>query len=287
MNSIIIQKTIKKSFSLKGRGVHFNKKAEVTFHPAEPNTGIRFLLLDNDKKVTVSARMDSLAHTYHQLSLKKESAVIHTVEHLLSALYGLGVSNCLIETEDLEIPILDGSSYPFVEQLLSCGLVDQDQPISVKTMSHSLTVQYGKSQITVCPSDRLEIYCGIDYEHPEISNETFQYTHSPDSFVSEISKARTFGFLSNWEYLKSKGYALGSSIENTLVFDSDKLINPPYRYSNECTRHKILDFMASLSLLEYRVNGRFHLNRSGHSIDIHFVSELDKVIQNELNNIPG
>ncbi len=281
------QKTIKMPFSLKGHGVHFNKKAEVTFHPAEPNTGIRFLLLDNGKKVIASARLDSLAHTYHQLSLKKESAVIHTVEHILSAFYGLGISNCIIETEDLEIPILDGSSYPFVEQLLSCGLVEQDQPTPVKETPHTFTVHHGRGHISVQPSDLLEIHCRIDYQHPDFTKESFHYIYSPESFTKEISRARTFGFLSDWEQLKSKGYALGSNIENTMVFDSQKLINPPRRYPEECARHKILDFMAALSLLEYRVKGRFDLYRPGHSIDTHFVSELDKVIQNELNNIPG
>ncbi len=281
----MIQKTIRKSFCLKGHGVHFNKKAEVIFHPAEPNTGIRFLLLDKGKQVTVSARMDSLAHTHYQLSLKKKSVVIHTVEHLMSALYGLGISNCLIETEDLEIPILDGSSFPFVEQLLSCGLVEQGQSIPVKETPHAFTVHRDMGHITVQPSDFLEIHCQLDYQHPDITKESFHYIHSPDSFVTEISKARTFGFLSDWEPLKSKGYALGSNLENTMVFDSQKLVNPPRRYPEECARHKILDFMAALSLLEYRVKGRFDLYRSGHSMDTYFVSELNKVLQNELNNI--
>ncbi|GMT50309.1 MAG: hypothetical protein IEMM0008_1848 [bacterium] len=181
---------------------------------------------------------------------------------------------------------MDGSSYPFVEQLLSCGLVEQDQPISVKKTPHTFTVHHDMGHISVQANDRLEIYCRIDYQHPDIAKESFHYIHSLDSFATEISKARTFGFLSDWEQLKSKGYALGSSTENTMVFDSQKLINPPRRYPEECVRHKILDFMAALSLLEYRVKGRFDLYRSGHSMDTYFVSELDKVIQNEFNNIP-
>ncbi|MDH4129323.1 MAG: UDP-3-O-acyl-N-acetylglucosamine deacetylase [Spirochaetota bacterium] len=283
----MFQKTIKKSFSLKGIGVHTNKETSLIFHPADIDFGIQFIEDVGRKSCSVKANINMLYHCKYQISLINKSFVVHTVEHLLSALYGLGITNCLIQLEGNEIPIFDGSSKHYVDNFIKNGFIIQNKSVDVKTIPSSVWIVKDNSYIYAIPNNKLEINAIIKYPHPLLEKESYQFHFSKDSFISNISDARTFGFLSDWESMKKNGYALGSNLNNTLVFNDSTIINPPLRYPNECVRHKILDFIATLSLLEHNIHASFYLYSSGHAIDLEFVKMLNLILNNEIieNNI--
>jgi len=268
------QKTITKSFTIEGKGVHNNQQAKLMFHPSNPNSGIQFLL--NGEKVT--ANLDSILSTKFQISIGKSPQVINTVEHLLSALYGTGVSNCLIEIEGDEIPILDGSSLNFVEALNENRFVYKNLYIETKQIPFPIIYKSGLRFIIALPDDHLSITSIIEYPDSPIEKLFYEYRHSESNYCKDIAPARTFGFISQWETLKQNGFALGSTLENTIIFDDHSLLNPPLRFPDEPLRHKVLDFLAALSLLEYRVHGAFYLYQPGHSIDVPFIHKLNNFL---------
>lgn len=278
----MFQQTLCNSVSFEGYGVHSNEYSKITIQPAKRNSGIQFALNNFNNKI-IQCNLNSIHKTHYCLSLGDENHHINTVEHLLSALYGLGITNCLIEIEGKEIPILDGSAYRFVDNIVNLNpLIKQGIEADTKSISFPIAINKNQSAIFVFPNDILDIYAIIDFPHPLLTKQVHHFIYTQDKYISTISNARTFGFLSQWDSLKKSGYALGSNLNNTLVFDSTNIVNPPLRYQNEPVRHKILDFIGSLALLNCRITGSFYLYCSGHALDIQFLNLLDKVINKKI-----
>ena len=268
------RRTISRPISLKGRGVHENKPCSVILHPAEGETGISFLVNADGQRHIINLSLNNLYRSRYQLSLGDENHAIHTVEHLLSALYGLEITDCLIETDASEIPILDGSSKGYVTAIRETGIVEQSADVLTRSIPCPMGLFQGSRYVIAYPDSKLSIHALINYEHPLLESMSYSYEHSTSRYESEIAPARTFGFLSDWDRMKSLGYASGSEPGNTVIYSSHGLVNPPLRYPEEPVRHKISDFLAALSLLDYRITGRLYLKMPGHSLDTAFAIAL-------------
>ncbi len=272
---LFYQRTISKSITFQGTGVHTNARSNIILHTADIDFGIQFALKSN---LYIPSSIQNIIQSTYQLTLGIDNNSISTIEHLISALYGLGISNCLIETDSIEIPILNGSCHPYVNKILKAGITEQNKTIPYHIISFPIGLIDHHRYIVYMPCEELIIHYKIYY--PQIGSQTYTYREDINTFVKEIAPARTYGFLSDWEKLKHTGFALGSNYDNTIVFDQGKCLNPPLRFSDEPVRHKIIDFMAGLSLLPYRLTGQFYIYRSGHSLDISFVSMIHSILNN-------
>ncbi len=256
-------------FEIKGMGVHSGSEIKVKVEKGE-REGIVFY--NQRRKCKLSPELDYVKN-FSSTFLIKGNCEIRTIEHFMSAVYILGFDSIRFSISGDEFPILDGSAKEIVESLLVHSeimgeiddffLVEKDGIVRDKD-----------SFIRYSPSDEFLVDYTIVYNHPSIGKMSFSVAISEETFINEISPARTFGFLKDAEYLKSKGYALGANFENTVVFDSEKLLNPPLRFENEMVRHKILDFIGDLSFLRKPVRGYFKVYKGGHSLHIKLVKEL-------------
>ncbi|MBI1979563.1 MAG: UDP-3-O-[3-hydroxymyristoyl] N-acetylglucosamine deacetylase, partial [Elusimicrobia bacterium] len=200
------------------------------------------------------------------------------VEHICSALLGLGIDNLIVEVDGNEPPIADGSAKPFVESLLKSGLEEQDVPKNVLSLNETVNYHSNETQIQMEPSSQLTLCCRILYNHPLIGKQEAQFTIDPETYIREIAPARTFCFDYEVEALKRKGLARGGSLDNAVVVGMDRIYNKEksLRYPNEFVRHKILDFLGDLFLLGNRIVGKIDATRVGHGHNINFVKEIEK-----------
>jgi len=273
-----IQRTLKSALELKGVGVHSGKTCWVRFVPADPGTGIVIRRHFAQKVFEMRCSLDFVTSTQNQISLGINGISVKTIEHVLSALSGLGVTNCFIETESDEMPVMDGSAYPFIEAIMSVGLTEQKAALEPLRIPHPIWVSDEDRHLIVLPSDDFRISYNISYPNKELSSQYFYLEMTQENYVKEISKARTFGFLENWKALRAKGLALGSSIENTVVYSNDGLINASLRFDDECVRHKILDLIGDLALLGRPLLAYVVANKGGHSLDFELVSRIRELI---------
>jgi len=269
------QHTFKQSVSCVGIGLHSGKKVRLSLRPAPADTGIVFVRTDLDGSPPIPARLDNVVDTLRATTLGLDGVTVSTVEHLLSALSGLGVDNARIEVSSPEVPIMDGSSEPFVRLIRSAGLERQDRPRKYYTLSGPLTVRDGDRFVSAVPSSDFKVECFIDFDHPLMKNQSYTVTVTRSAFESEISRARTFGFLREVEYLKQQGLALGGSLDNAVVMDDCGVLNQEgLRYHNEFVRHKALDFIGDAALLGAPILGRFSASKAGHRLHNAFMKEL-------------
>jgi UDP-3-O-[3-hydroxymyristoyl] N-acetylglucosamine deacetylase len=269
-DGMIRQRTLRNSIKATGVGLHTGEKVLLTLSPAPVDTGIVFRRTDLNPVAEIPARADLVGETTLSTCLIHNDARVSTIEHLLSAMAGLGVDNAYVDVTAPEIPIMDGSAAPFVFLLQSAGLVEQHAPKKFIRVKREVTVTDGDKSATFLPLEGFKISFGIDFDHPVFKHRaaTTEIDFSTTSFVREISRARTFGFVEEIEYLRSKGLARGGSMDNAIVIDDYKVLNNDgLRYEDEFVKHKVLDAIGDLYLLGYSLIGEYQAFKSGHALN--------------------
>ncbi len=267
---MIKQRTLKNTIRATGVGLHSGKKVYLTLKPAPVDTGIVFCRTDLEPLVEIPARAENVGETTLSTTLMKDGVRIDTVEHLLSAMAGLGIDNARIELSCSEVPIMDGSAGPFVFLIQSAGLEEQDAPKRFIRIKKEVSVEDNGKKATFLPFDGFKVSFEIDFDHPAFKKHTQSATidFSSTTFVKEVSRARTFGFMREIEYLRSKDLTLGGSLENAIVVGDDGVINEDgLRYEDEFVKHKILDSIGDLYLLGHSLVGEFIGFKSGHALN--------------------
>jgi len=267
---MVKQRTLKNTIRATGVGLHTGDKVYLTLHPSEPDTGIRFRRVDLAEPVMIAARPENVGETKLSTTLVRDGVKVSTVEHLLSALAGLGIDNAIVDVSAGEVPIMDGSAGPFVFLLQSAGVVEQDAPKQYIRIKRSIRVEEGDKWAAFEPFDGFKVTFTIDFEHPAFSDhlKTAVMDFSSTTFVKEVSRARTFGFMKDIEFLRENNLALGGSLDNAIVVDDDKVLNEDgLRYADEFVKHKILDAIGDLYLLGYSLIGEYQGFKSGHALN--------------------
>jgi UDP-3-O-[3-hydroxymyristoyl] N-acetylglucosamine deacetylase len=267
---MIRQRTLRNTIKATGVGLHTGEKVYLTLNPAPVNTGIVFRRVDLDPVLEIPARAENVGDTTLSTSLVAGDQRVSTVEHLLSAMAGLGIDNSYIDVSAPEVPIMDGSAGPFVFLIQSAGIEEQNAPKKFIRIKHPVTVEDGDKVASFLPFDGFKVSFTIDFDHPVFHDRTAhaEVDFSSTSFVKEVSRARTFGFMHEIEYLRSKGLARGGSVDNAIVVDEYRILNQDgLRYDDEFVKHKVLDAIGDLYLLGHSLIGEFKAHKSGHALN--------------------
>jgi len=273
---MINQKTLAKTIEISGIGLHTGVAVNLILKPAPENTGYVFVRTDLDD-FEIPASVEYISHCSYATTLLRRGVVLSTCEHLLAALRGYGVDNCFIELDNLEIPILDGSSENFIELIERAGTVEQNAPRRFLKILEPVEYADGDRRMSIEPSDRYEIECLIDFPHPLIKKQIYNFELVNGSFGREIASARTFGFTREIEMLRKANLALGGSLDNAIVLTDDGMLNEqPLRFENEFVRHKILDIIGDFALLGMPFLGKLKAEKSGHAVHASLMSKLLK-----------
>ncbi len=270
------QTTLAKSIEISGIGLHTGVEVNLALKPAPENTGYIFVRTDLDD-FEIPASVEYISHCSYATTLVRKGVLLSTCEHLLSALRGAGVDNCFIELDNIEIPIMDGSSENFIELIENAGITDQNTPRHYLKILEKVEFEQGDRKMSVEPSDKFEIECVIDFPHPFINRQTYHFEMKNGSFGREIASARTFGFTTEIEMLRKANLALGGSLDNAIVLTPDGMLNEnPLRFADEFVRHKILDIIGDFALLGMPVLGKITAQKSGHAVHASLMSKLLK-----------
>jgi UDP-3-O-[3-hydroxymyristoyl] N-acetylglucosamine deacetylase len=264
------QRTLKNSIRATGVGLHTGKKILMTLRPAAPDSGIVFRRTDLEQPVDIQAHAEHVGETMLGTTLHKGDAKISTVEHLLSALAGLGIDNALIEVSAAEVPIMDGSAGPFVFLLQSAGIEEQKAPKRFIRILETVHVTDGDKWARFDPYNGFKVNFEIEFNHPTFKkhSQVASMDFSTTSFLREVSRARTFGFMRDIESLRSRNLALGGNMDNAIVLDDTRILNEDgLRYEDEFVKHKILDAIGDLYLLGHSLIGEFSGFKSGHALN--------------------
>lgn len=271
------QRTLKNIISATGIGLHTGEKVYMTLRPAAANTGIVFRRIDLDQPVEIPARPEYVGDTKLSTSLLKQDVKVATVEHLLSAFAGLGIDNAYVDLTAPEVPIMDGSASPFVFLIMSAGIVEQNAAKKFIRITRSVHVEDEDKWARFDPYDGFKVSMEIDFDHPffEQSGQRAELDFSSTSYVKEVSRARTFGFMRDIEKLREQNLALGGSHDNVVVLDDYRVINEDgLRYDDEFVKHKMLDAVGDLYLLGHSLIGAFSGYKSGHTLNNRLLSLL-------------
>ncbi|MEM1404427.1 MAG: UDP-3-O-acyl-N-acetylglucosamine deacetylase [Pseudomonadota bacterium] len=275
---MIRQRTLRNAIRATGVGLHTGEKVYLTLAPAPVDTGIVFRRVDLDPVVEVPASASNVGDTTLSTTLVSDDGHrVSTVEHLLSAMAGLGIDNAFVDVSASEVPIMDGSAGPFVFLIQSAGIEEQNAAKKFIRIKRPITVEEGDKVASFLPFDGFKVSFTIDFDHPVFRDRTAhaEIDFSSTSFVKEISRARTFGFMHEIEYLRSKGLARGGSVDNAIVVDEYRILNQDgLRYDDEFVKHKVLDAIGDLYLLGYSLIGEFRAHKSGHALNNASLREL-------------
>jgi len=274
---MIRQRTLKNIIRATGVGLHTGEKVYLTLRPAAADTGIVFRRVDMDPPVDIPAKAEFVGDTTLSTTLTKDGVSVSTVEHLLSALAGLGVDNVYVDVSAPEVPIMDGSAGPFVFLIQSAGVEEQYAPKRFIRVLETVEVRDGDKLARFEPFEGFKVQFAIDFDHPAMEGNLRQseIDFSSTSFVKEVSRARTFGFLRDIEKLRENGLVLGGSMENAIVVDDYRVLNEDgLRYEDEFVKHKILDAIGDLYLLGRSLIGAFSGYKSGHALNNRLLKEL-------------
>ena len=267
---MINQRTLKNVIRATGVGLHTGEKVYLTLRPAEVDTGIVFRRVDLDPVVELHAKPETVGDTRLSTALKNGDVSVSTVEHLMSAFAGLGIDNVYVEITSPEVPIMDGSAAPFVFLIQSAGVIEQEAPKKFIRVTKSVKIEEGDKWAEFTPFEGFKVSFSIDFDHPIFAKSPQKATvdFSTTSFVKEVSRARTFGFMHEVEALREAGLALGGSHDNAIVMDSYSILNDDgLRYEDEFVKHKILDAIGDLYLLGHPLIGAFSAHKSGHALN--------------------
>lgn len=274
---MIKQRTLKNTIRATGIGLHTGEKVFLTLRPAPIDTGIVFCRTDLDPVVEISAQACNVGDTTLSTALVKGDIKVSTVEHLLSAMAGLGIDNAYVDLSAPEVPIMDGSAGPFVFLLQSAGIEEQKALKQFIRIKRKVTVTDDDKTATFLPFDGFKVGFTIDFDHPVFRGrtQTASIDFSSTSFVREVSRARTFGFMRDIEYLRANNLALGGSVDNAIVVDDYRILNEDgLRYEDEFVKHKLLDAIGDLYLLGKSLIGEFQGYKSGHALNNKLLREL-------------
>jgi len=274
---MIKQRTLKNVIRATGVGLHTGHKVFLTLRPAPPDTGIVFRRTDLDPPVEIPARAEFVGDTSLSTSLMRDGKRIATVEHLLSAFAGLGIDNACVDVSASEVPIMDGSAGPFVFLIQSAGFEEQPAAKRFVRIKQVVEVEEGDKRARFEPFDGFKVSFEIEFDHPffQQSSKHAEIDFSTTSFVKEVSRARTFGFMRDVELLRERNLALGGSLDNAVVVDDYRVLNEDgLRYEDEFVKHKILDAIGDLYLLGNSLIGSFHGHKSGHELNNRLLREL-------------
>lgn len=274
---MIRQRTLKNVIRATGIGLHMGEKVCLTLRPAPVDTGVVFRRVDLNPVVEIPARAEYVGDTQMCTTLIKGKQRISTVEHLLSAVAGLGIDNLYVEVNASEVPIMDGSAAPFVFLIQSAGIEEQEAPKKFVRIKQKVVVREGEKWAAFEPFHGFKVSFSIDFEHPVLKRYPQQSVidFSSTSFVKEVSRARTFGFLRDIEYLRANKLALGGSMDNAVVIDRYSILNEDgLRYHDEFVKHKILDAIGDLYLLGHSLVGAFSGHKSGHALNNQLLRKL-------------
>lgn len=267
---MIKQRTLKNTIRATGVGLHSGDKVFLTLHPAAIDSGIRFRCTHSKIPVEIEATPENVGETMLSTTLVKQGVKVATIEHLLSAFAGLGIDNALVEVSAAEVPIMDGSAGHFVFLLQSAGVVEQDSPKKYIRIKEEIKVEDNDKWASFVPFNGFKVTFTIDFNHPSFPNHlrTSTIDFSSTTFVKEVSRARTFGFVKDIKSLRENNLALGGSLDNAIVVDDDKVLNEDgLRYADEFVKHKILDAIGDLYLLGHTLIGEFKGFKSGHALN--------------------
>jgi len=267
------QRTVRKRVSSSGVGLHSGQPATLTLAPAAPDTGVTFVRMDLG--LEIPAHSANVSDTTLSTNLGLGSARVHTVEHVLSALFGMGIDNCRVEVDGPEIPILDGSAAPFVALIRQAQIAEQRRGKRFLVMERPVEVRDGEKHAGLEPADSLSFEFTVDFKHPLVTDQAFRFAFSDRAYEREVARARTFCFLRDIEQMKAVGLAKGGSLDNAIVVDEFSILNPEgLRYPDEFARHKVLDAIGDLSLAGLPVIGRFRAYKSGHGLNQALVKKV-------------
>jgi len=264
------QRTLKTTIRATGVGLHSGEKVELTLRPAAPDTGIVFRRVDLAEPVEIKATPFNVGDTRLSTTLVQNGVRVSTIEHILSAFAGLGIDNAYVDVGAAEVPIMDGSAAPFVFLLQSAGVEEQARPKRFIRIKRPIEVRDGDKLARFTPYDGFKVEFSIDFDHPAFNARANRATvdFSTSSFVREVSRARTFGFLKEIEALRQQNLALGGSLDNAVVVDEYRVLNEEgLRYEDEFVKHKILDAIGDLYLLGHTLIGAFTAHKSGHALN--------------------
>lgn len=276
-SQMIRQRTLKNIIRATGVGLHTGEKVYLTLRPAAVDTGIVFRRVDLDEPVEIHATPENVGDTRLSTTLMNGDVKVSTVEHLLSAMAGLGIDNAYIDVTAPEVPIMDGSAGPFVFLIQSAGIEEQNAAKRFIRIKKPVVVEDGDKWARFDPFEGFKVSFNIDFEHPVFKNrsQTTTVDFSSTSFVKEVSRARTFGFMRDIEQLRENNLALGGSLDNAIVMDDYRVLNEDgLRYQDEFVKHKVLDAIGDLYLLGCSLIGEFSGYKSGHALNNHLLRTL-------------
>ena len=274
---MIKQRTLKNVIRATGVGLHTGEKVYLTLRPAPSDTGIIFRRIDLSEPVEIRACPENVSDTRLSTTLECNGAKVSTVEHLMSAFAGLGIDNAYVDLTAAEVPIMDGSAGPFVFLVQSAGIAEQSAPKRFMRIKKKIRLEEGDKWACFEPFEGFKVSFAIEFNHPTFRNSTQNASvdFSTTSFVREVSRARTFGFMGDLEALRAAGLARGGGLDNAIVLDEYRILNDDgLRYEDEFVKHKVLDAIGDLYLLGHPLIGAFSAHKSGHSLNNRLLREL-------------
>ena len=272
MKKYYYQTTLAQNVALSGTGVHSGKRTNITIKPARENHGIKFRRVDLPGTQDIQALFKLVVDTSLATVLGTNGAIVSTIEHLMASFAGLDIDNALVEVDDYEMPIMDGSAMDFTRALTAAGTIEQDAPKHFIIVKKTIQVQDQDKSVMVLPEPCFKITCSIDFTHPLIGKQKITYDRAKNNFEQEVSRARTFGFIKDLELLRKFSLGKGGSLDNAIVIDKDRILNEEgLRYPDEFVRHKLLDSLGDFSLLGMPIQGHIITHKSGHTLNHLFI----------------
>ena len=269
------QHTLSKPVYCKGIGVHSGKVVNMTIKPAKLNFGIKFKRTDIAESPLISAHINNVVDTSLATVIGTDGVIVSTIEHLMASFTGLGIDNALVELDNYELPIMDGSAGPFAKMIQETGIQEQLGSRMYFIVKKPIEVSSDGKKVGAYPSNSFRLSCFIDFNHPLILKQSYEINLADGSFEKEVSHARTFGFLHEVEYMRRFGLARGGSLENAVVIDQEKVVNEGgLRYPDEFVRHKLLDCLGDFSLLGMPILGHIQVHKSGHAFNHAFLKKF-------------
>ena len=267
------EQTIRGAVNCTGVGLHSGAPVNLRILPAPAGTGIVFHRTDLDG-FAIEASGRNVARVSYATSLMKKGVLISTTEHLLSAFIGAGIDNAIVELDNLELPILDGSARPFIDMIQKAGIRKQRKSRTYLRIVREIELREGDKFIAVYPADVYSVSYSINFPHPLIGKQSFGVRLTNGSYVREVAPARTFGFLHEADAMRQQGLIRGASTENAIVLNREAILNPPLRFADEFVRHKVLDLIGDLALIGKQILGAVVADRAGHAMHTALVSRI-------------
>lgn len=269
------QRTVAKPINCSGVGIHSGIKVNLTIKPAPTNHGIKFKRIDLPDSPSISAHFNMVVDTSLATVLGYNGFIVSTIEHLMATFAGLSIDNALVEIDGYEMPIMDGSAEVFTSSIMAAGIKEQDCQRCFFVVKKPIELKENEKFVGIYPESLFKITCDIDYDHPLVKKQSYTIELSDEVFEREICRARTFGFLHEYEELKRFGLARGGSLDNVVVIDKENILNEDgLRYKDEFVRHKLLDCLGDFSLLGMPVLGHVKVSKSGHFFNHAFLKKF-------------